>query len=110
MTNKERNDWIKELFAIYQEIKERYANGERFPHQIPQRWRMVRIEKAMAEIRAGNAERGICIECEKSIPKKRMLAFPEAIWCVNCAEIFEFQQQNKRRRHHMRLDVPVAIK
>lgn len=110
MTNKERDEWIKELFKIYQDIKQRYENGERFPHQIPQRWRMVRIEKAMSEIRTGEIEKGICIECGSQIPEKRLIAFPEAIWCVDCAEIFEAQVKDKRRRHHMRLDVPMAIK
>jgi DnaK suppressor protein len=43
----------------------------------------------IALIRVADGEYGICTECATSIPRKRLLAIPDATTCVACQERLE---------------------
>jgi len=43
----------------------------------------------IALIRVADGEYGVCTECETSIPRKRLLAIPDATTCVACQERLE---------------------
>ncbi|MCK5674896.1 MAG: TraR/DksA C4-type zinc finger protein [Spirochaetales bacterium] len=47
--------------------------------------RLIRLENAMNRIDAGTY--GICVKCKKEIPDGRLEAVPEALICVNCANL-----------------------
>ncbi len=48
------------------------------------------VTEALQRIKEGSY--GICEECEKEIPKKRLEVFPSAKYCVACKEKMEKQQ------------------
>ena len=47
--------------------------------------RLIRLENAMNRIENGSY--GICIKCKNEIPTGRLEAVPEALICVNCANL-----------------------
>lgn len=49
--------------------------------------RIRKIDEAVLRIDTG--EFGICEECEKPIPEKRLSAMPYSVVCINCAEKIE---------------------
>ena len=40
-----------------------------------------------------------CCDCHARIKRARLIMLPEAARCVECQEIFEKQEQQKRRMH-----------
>lgn len=63
------------LHSMHNKITERELN------------RIGKIDNAIKRIDDGTF--GICEECEKQIPEKRLLAMPESVVCVSCAEEIE---------------------
>lgn len=45
---------------------------------------MIRIEKYLR-----NGSTKICVSCGKKIPKIRLAACPETLWCKSCVEKYE---------------------
>ena len=44
-------------------------------------------QRALARLYTGNY--GICVDCDRSIPRDRLERLPGAIRCIECQEIFE---------------------
>lgn len=53
--------------------------------------RLADIEEALLRIQEGTF--GVCEDCEKDIPVKRLEVFPAARRCVQCQEAIEKQRQ-----------------
>jgi DnaK suppressor protein len=59
------------------------------------------VNEALDRIRSGDY--GICAECEKEIPGKRLNALPWARYCVPCQEEMSTVEQEVRRFSPVRL-------
>ena len=46
--------------------------------------KLAKLETALEKV--GRPDFGICIRCEKPIPRGRILALPENVLCIPCAE------------------------
>ncbi len=51
------------------------------------------IERALQKMREGTY--GICEDCGKPIPPKRLTAVPWAIYCIECAEKHEMEKESE---------------
>ncbi len=50
-------------------------------------WRFDRTSKAIIAITENsNFRLGHCVVCGQKIPRKRLLADPETVWCIECAK------------------------
>ena len=56
--------------------------------------RLSQIEDALHRI--DKQTYGLCIDCEESIPEKRLSANPYCLTCVTCAEERELEEKRKR--------------
>jgi DnaK suppressor protein len=54
-----------------------------------------RVKSALDRIKDGSF--GICEECGEVISHKRLLAKPEAINCITCAELLEYKLKQYKR-------------
>lgn len=50
------------------------------------RVRLLGVERALGKALAGDGSYGLCEVCEEPISEKRLIALPEAQWCIQCAE------------------------
>ena len=112
MTEAERQLWIVDLKRVYDDVYRRYhETAEGVPQQLPLRWRLVRIERAMQIIHDGKAEHGVCVTCGDPIPEKRLRLFPESVWCVTCVSAYE--EEHKGRGKYpwkLRPDAPAVVR
>jgi DnaK suppressor protein len=56
------------------------------------------IQAALRRLDEGSY--GLCMGCEKPIPKKRLVALPWAAYCVVCQEALDRQQVAKGKDKH----------
>lgn len=59
-----------------------------------QRVRLERVEAAIERLEDEPEEYGLCPDCGEDIPFPRLIAAPDAIFCVDCAS----ERQRRRRR------------
>lgn len=57
--------------------------------------KLIQIEEALKRI--DDRSYGICLDCEESIPEKRLLINPHFQICVACAETREIEEKQRKR-------------
>lgn len=107
-----QNVWLANVKRAYDEVYQRYhVTAESVPHQLPLRWRLVRMERAMQLIHDDKAIRGMCITCGDLVPEARLLLFPESVWCVACVGAYETERRGDGKYPwKLRPDVPAVVR
>jgi DnaK suppressor protein len=57
--------------------------------------KLTQIEEALQRI--ADRSYGMCVDCEESIPEKRLLINPHFQICVSCAELRETEEKQRKR-------------
>lgn len=85
-TSKDENDMASDIIQNEMELTLVHSN----------RTRILALQHALAKVRTGKF--GVCENCERPIPEKRLMARPESHLCIKCQE--EIEKMRGFRKGH----------
>ncbi len=95
MLNKSQRDASGDLsgysFHMADQATDNFATEFGFDIASNEQQRLNQIDDALKRIEEGVF--GVCEECKKSIPMKRLKAMPSARYCIKCQEIVEARER-----------------
>jgi RNA polymerase-binding transcription factor DksA len=90
-------DFLRQTHA--RELKEFNESPE---ENKSKKWHLLRVEKVIRLIEKNpQYQIGTCFTCGERIPRDRLLAQPQSIWCHGCAT--EHEQANRHRGGHWKV-------
>ena len=98
MLNKSQRDASGDLsgysFHMADQATDNFDTEFSFDIASNEQQRLNEIDDALKRIEEGIF--GVCEECEKSIPMKRLKAMPSARYCIKCQEIIEGRKRGNQ--------------